>query len=108
MLHVLHLLRISIEIETFLMTQPQPYSLLEFSRFTQSCQCWHFSMLKSKNEFDIVVNRINFNSIRHGNFHFILNLIKLLSFSILFSIKTIQKMPTLPTLWENSIVMVEE
>ena len=35
-------------------------SSVEFSRNTQSWQCWHFVLIEFENEFDIVIVYINF------------------------------------------------
>ena len=63
-----------------------------------------FELPKSGNKFDTVINRINFNSIYHDKFRFVLNLIQLLSISILFSLEVIQKRQCCQVcvLWENS------
>ena len=39
----------------------------------------------------MIINHINFNSMHHDKFHFISNLIQLLSISILFPLQAIQK-----------------
>ena len=48
------------------------------------------ALLKSKNKLDMVVSDINFNSMHCDKFHFILDLIQLLSISMLFSLQKFQ------------------
>ena len=80
--------------------------LFEFSRNTQSWQCWHFILLYFYYMMDIVISYLNFNSKNYDKCRFVVELISLVNTFYLFSLEVVQKCQhcQLCVLWENSNV----
>ena len=76
---------------------PKATTVVESSRNTQSCQFWHFVLLKFENQLDPIIINTNFNSEHSDKCKFAVNVIQLVTISNLFPLET-TIMPALPTL----------